>query len=74
MPVEIVIADPDAHAGLFFAIITERYAAQNPFFPESTVMVVHEQQAGRGIAGDVNVRPAVFVEDPPQSRSCHSTA
>ena len=47
MSVEIIIANPDAHAGLFFAIITERYAAQNALFPERTVVVIHEKKSER---------------------------
>ena len=62
MPVGVVVADADAHAGLLAAILAERDAAQHAFLAERAVVVVHEQQAGRRIAGDVDVGPSVFVE------------
>src|SRR5208337_1276204 len=62
MPVEIVIANPHPHARLFFSIVTESYPPQYSFFAECSVMVVHEKQAGSGIAGDVNIRPSVFIQ------------
>src|SRR5487761_356774 len=62
MAVEIVISNPDSHAGLFHAVVVERYASQNAFFPKCSVVVVHEEQAGGRIAGDVDIRPAVFIE------------
>src|SRR5579863_67088 len=62
MASEIVISDPNAHARLFHAVFVKRYAAQNTFLPKRPIMVVHEEQTGSGIAGDKNIRPAVFVE------------
>ena len=62
MAVEVVVADAHAHAGLLHAIVAERDTAHHAFFAKRSVMVVHEQQAGRGIAGDEDVGPAVLVE------------
>ena len=62
VPVEIVIADADAHASLFLAVFAEGHAAHDAFFTEGAIVIVHEQQARGGIAGDVNVRPTVLVE------------
>ena len=60
--VEVVVADADAHAGLLFAVVAEGHAAQDALFAESAVVIIHEEQAGGGIASDVNIGPAVFVE------------
>jgi hypothetical protein len=62
MPVEIIIANADSHASLFLAIVTERDAAQHTLFPKRTIMVIHKKQAGRGIASDVDIRPAILIE------------
>jgi hypothetical protein len=62
MPVEIIIANADSHASLFLAIITERDAAQHALFAKRAIMVIHKQQAGRGIASDVDIRPAILIE------------
>ena len=34
----------------------------NAFFPKSSIMIVHKEQTGRGVAGDVDVSPAIFVQ------------
>ena len=60
--VEIVVADADAHAGLLLSVIAERDAAHHAFFAKRAVVIVHEEEARRGIAGDKNIGPAVFVE------------
>ena len=60
--VEIVIAHADAHSGLFLAVFAERHAAHHTLFAKSSVVVVHEKQAGSGIAGHVDIGPAIFVE------------
>jgi hypothetical protein len=62
MPVKIIIANSDSHARLFLAIVTEGHAAQHALLPKRTIMVIHEKQAGRGIASDVDIRPAILVE------------
>ena len=62
VPVEVVVADPHPHPRLLRAVLAERDAPQDALLAERSVMVVDEQQAGRGIAGDVDVRPPVFVQ------------
>ena len=62
MSVQGVVADAYAHSCIFVAVLVERQAAHQTFFPERAVMIIHEQQAGRGIAGDKDIRPAVFVK------------
>ena len=61
MSVQIVIADTDTHARLFTAIVAKGHAAHNALFAKSSIVVIHEQQAGGGVARDEDVRPAVFV-------------
>ena len=60
--VEVEIADPDPHAGLLHAVFVERDAALEAGLGERAVVIVAEEEAGRGIAGDVDVRPAVVIE------------
>jgi len=60
--VEVIITDADAHASLLVAIVAEGHATENAFFAERAVVIVHEQQAGSGIASDVDIRPAILVE------------
>src|SRR6185369_7787832 len=60
--VEIVIADADSHPGLFLAVFAKGHAAHDAFLAKCPIVIVHEQQARRGIAGDVNVGPTILVE------------
>ena len=60
--VTIVIANCNAHPGECDAILIEGTAGRNRHFGEGAVLVVVIQQAGRGIAGDVDIRPAIVVE------------
>src|SRR6266851_5470037 len=60
--VEIVIGGGDAHAGLRLAVGAESAARFDGDVGESAVFFVLIERAGRGIVGDVNVRPAVVVE------------
>src|ERR1019366_1414504 len=62
MTVEVVVADPNPHASLFLTVFTECNTARDPLLLEFPVMLVHEQQARSRVAGNVDVRPAVFVE------------
>src|SRR5258708_21450276 len=62
MSVQVVVPDANPHAGLFDAVIIEPGAPLDALLAESAVMVVHQQQAGAGIAGHKNIRPAVLVE------------
>src|SRR5262249_47375346 len=53
------IADTEAHAGLYHAILAEGHAALDRLFGESPVVVVVKHQAGCGVAGDIDIRPAI---------------
>ena len=60
--VQAVIAYADAHTGLLGAIFAQRDAALQAFFDESSVVPIAEVEAGRGIACDVDIGPAVVIE------------
>ena len=60
--VQIVIADAHAHAGLLHAVFIQRDAAFEAHLGERAVVIVPEQEAGRGIASHVDVGPAVVIE------------
>ncbi len=62
MAVEIVVADSDAHAGLLHAVFAESDAPQHAFLAKSAITIVHEEQTGSGVTGDVDVLPAVFIK------------
>ena len=42
MAVQIVIADPDSHAGLLHAVFAERHSAQHTFFRKFAFPIVDE--------------------------------
>ena len=60
--VGVEIADADTHAGLLLAILIQRHAALQTALGERAVVVVAEQQAGRRVARDVDIGPAVAIE------------
>src|ERR1700721_2492878 len=60
--VQLVVAHADAHPGLLGAIFAQRAAALQSFFGEGSVVAIPEKQTGRGIAGDVDVGPAVVIK------------
>ena len=60
--IEVIVADTNSHAGLFHPVLAEGDAAQQAFLAKRAVMIVHEKQAGSGIAGDKKVRPTVIIE------------
>src|SRR5712692_1288282 len=62
IPIQIVIPHSDTHARLCHAIIVQRDAPQDSLFAKSPIVVVHEKEARSGIASDVNVWPAIFIE------------
>src|SRR5580658_9443492 len=62
MSVQVVVADPHTHPGLFLAVFAQRDPASEALLLEFSVMLVNEQQAWRGVASDVYIRPPVFVE------------
>src|SRR6266566_815166 len=62
MPVQIVVAKSHAHSRLFRSIVAQGHAPDHTLFPKSSAVIVYEEQAGSGVAGYVDVRPAVFVQ------------
>src|SRR5688572_5175557 len=62
MAVVIVIADPQPHPSLLPAVRIQRDSALETSFRERAVASVPEQKAGRGVARDVDIRPAVAIE------------
>src|SRR5258707_979389 len=60
--VAIVIAYADAHAALRSAILVESAADLRDYFREGAILIVAIEAAGDGVAGHVNVGPAVVVE------------
>ena len=62
--VKIVIGGRYAHSSLRFAIGTERTASFHRDVGKFSVFTILIESAGRGIVGDVNVRPAVVVKIP----------
>src|ERR1035438_507759 len=60
--VAIVVDRIGAHAGLLAASVVEGYASLHGGFGEGAIAVVVKEQAGRGIAGDINIGPAVIFK------------
>ena len=62
MPIAVVVADSQPHACLLLAILTVAHTAHSTFLAKCSVVVVHEQQAGARVAGNIDVGPAIVVE------------
>src|SRR4029077_20387458 len=62
MPVKVIVSDAQTHAGLFGAVVAQGQSPHDALFAEGAVVIIHEKQAGGGIAGNVDIRPTVFVE------------
>src|SRR5205807_902982 len=60
--ISVEIADPETHSSLLAAILIQRNTAFQAALGEGAIAIVSEQQAGRRVARDVNIRPAVPVE------------
>ena len=60
--VEVVVADADAHAAHALAFEGGCDASQQGFFAKSAIAIIHKQVAERGVAGEEDVGPAVFVD------------
>ena len=60
--VGVEIADAHPHARLLLAVLAQRDAAFQALLGERAVAIVAEQQAGRGVAGHVDIGPAVAIE------------
>src|SRR5580700_2248549 len=62
IPVRVEIANPQTHSSLLLAVLAQRDAALQTALGKSAVAIVAKQQAGRSVACDVDVGPAVAVE------------
>ena len=60
--VAVVVRDGNAHTGLLVAILAVGAAGDHGDIGERAVVIVVKQNAGLGIDGDVNIRPAVVIE------------
>src|SRR5205807_480188 len=58
----IEVADSNTHAGLLAAIVVYGQASLQPLFGERAVAPVVEQQAGGGVAGHVDLLPAIAIQ------------
>ena len=62
MAISVVVADGRSHASLLPAIFVESSAGGHRNIRKGPIVVVAIKNAGRAVAGDENVGPAVFVE------------
>ena len=60
--VAVVVGDRRSHAGLLAPVFVEGRACGHRNIGESSIVIVVVENAGRAVAGDENVGPAVFVE------------
>ncbi len=60
--VQIVVADAQSHAGLLHAVFVQGHSAFQANLGKSSVVVVFEKKAGGGVAGNIDVGPAVVVK------------
>src|SRR5208337_1336555 len=61
MAIAIVVADRGTHARHFHALVIESKSALESFLTECAVVIVHQQQAGRGVAGHEYIGPSVLI-------------
>ena len=59
--VTVIISHGDAHIGLLLAVAIHRHPGFHGAFREGPIMIVAEQQVGRGVAGHEQVGPGVVV-------------
>ena len=62
LSVIVVIGRGQAHSALFLSILSIGHAGGDSHVGEGAVMIVAVKDARRGVAGDVDVGPAVVVE------------
>src|SRR5207302_6462340 len=62
VPVQIIVADAAAHPRLLHAVVAKGHSSHYAFLAKSSVMIVHEQQTGCRVRGNVDVGPSVFVK------------
>src|SRR5882762_1960020 len=66
-PGVIVIANGDAHGGLFGTVFTDRRAGLESDLFEFSIAKILVEKAGSGIVGDVNIRAAGIIEIGPDN-------
>src|SRR5882762_8313373 len=66
-PGVIVIANGDAHGGLFGTVFTDRRAGLESDLFEFSIAKILVEKAGSGIVGDVNIRAAGIIEIRPDN-------
>src|ERR1019366_9964269 len=59
--VAVVVADGRAHASLLAAVFVERCASDYGHVGKCSVVVVVVENAGRAVAGYINIGPAIVV-------------
>src|SRR5581483_11168476 len=59
--VAVVVGNCRAHSSLLAAVLIEGCAGGHSHVRESAVAIIVIENAGRAVAGDVNVRPAIVV-------------
>src|SRR5262245_36473185 len=62
MTVQVIIANPHAHPRLLHPVVAQCRAAQDSLFTKRSIPVIHEKQAGCGIAGYIDVLPSIFIK------------
>ncbi len=62
MAVAVVVGDGRAHACLLAPVFVEGGARGDGDVGEGSIMIVAVENAGRAVAGDVNIGPAIFIE------------
>ena len=62
MAVAVVVAHGRAHAGLLASVFVEGRASGHGYVGERSVVVIPIENAGRAVASDKDVGPAVFIE------------
>src|SRR5690349_8936859 len=62
LSIAVIISDGHSHTALLEAMLVERNSCLGGDLGKSAILVVPEKQAGRGIARDVDIGPAISVE------------
>src|SRR5260370_23927569 len=61
VPVEIVVANSNPHAGLLQTVFAQSNATLQALFAKRTIMLIAKEPTGRGIAGYINVGPTIVI-------------
>src|SRR5437588_10438882 len=62
MAVAVVVGNGRSHARLLASVFVEGRARRDRDIGKRSVVIVAVENAGRAVAGDINIGPAVFVE------------